>query len=160
MTTRLEVVMTGNQTQRLLTFAGRIDDSALLVGLIEQVRAAEVVIDTGGVAFINSIGVREWMRFLRGLAATGARIRLENVAEVIVTQMNLIPDLRAGATVVSVQAPYACDKCGAELGMLVDIGQHAEALRALQPPTYFCPECGGVMRLADYPDRYFSFLKG
>jgi hypothetical protein len=159
MTTRLDVVMTGNPTLRRLTLAGRIDDSAPLVGLVDQVRADDVVIDTGGVVFINSIGVREWMRFLRGLAATGSRIRLENVAEVIVTQMNLIPDLRIGATVASVQAPYACDKCGAELGALVDVVRHADELRAMRPPTYTCPECGGVMRLADYPDRYFSFLK-
>lgn len=156
---RLDVMMAGNATVRRLTLAGRIDDSAPLAGLVETVKATDVVIDTGGIVFINSIGVREWMRFLRGLAATGARIRLENVAEVLVTQMNLIPDLRSGVTTVSVQAPYACDKCGAELSQLIDIDKHRDALRALQPPTFTCPECGGTLTLADYPDRYFAFVR-
>jgi len=152
--------MTGNETPRLLRLAGRIDDASGLAGLVEQVRAAQIVIDTGGVIFINSIGVREWMRFLRGLAATGAQIQLDNVAEVLVTQMNLIPDLRAGATISSVYAPYACEKCGAELSQLVEIARHVQELRELRPPTFPCPECGGTLTLADYPDRYFSFLRG
>jgi hypothetical protein len=157
---RLDVMMGGNATLRRLTLAGRIDDSAPLVGLVETVKATDIVIDTGGVVFINSIGVREWMRFLRGLVATGSRIRLENVAEVLVTQMNLIPDLRNGVNIVSVQAPYSCEKCGAELTQLIDLATHAQALRANQPPTFTCPECGGTLTLADYPDRYFAFVRG
>jgi hypothetical protein len=159
MTTRLDVMMGGNATLRRLTLAGRIDDSAPLASLVDTVKAAEVVIDTGGVVFVNSIGVREWMRFLRGLAATGSRIRLENVAEVLVTQMNLIPDLRTGVTIASVQAPYECAKCGAEVSQLIDLQHHGNALRALKPPTFTCPECGGALALADYPDRYFAFLR-
>lgn len=159
MSSRLDVMMGGNATLRRLTLAGRIDDSAPIASLVDTVKAAEVVIDTGGVVFVNSIGVREWRRFLRGLVATGAVIRLENVAEVLVTQMNLIPDLRTGVTTVSVQAPYACDKCGAEVSQLIDLQAHGAALRALQPPTFTCPECGGVLALADYPDRYFAFLR-
>jgi DNA-directed RNA polymerase subunit RPC12/RpoP len=158
--TRLDVMMSGNPTLRRLTLAGRIDDAAALVALIESVKAGLVVIDTGGVVFINSIGVREWLRFLRGLVATGSQIQLENVAEVLVTQMNLIPDLRLGATVVSVQAPYACERCGAEVSQLVDVAAHLEQLRALKPPAFVCPECGGTLALADYPDRYFTFLRG
>ena len=156
---RLDLVMTGNAQHRRLTFAGRIDDTSPLVGLIPQVRAQEIVIDTGGVTFINSIGVREWMRFLRGLADIGARVRLENVAEVLVTHMNLIPDLRTSVWIASVQAPYVCDRCGAELSQLIDVVQHADELRALQPPAFRCPECGGTMTFSEYPDRYFAFLR-
>lgn len=156
---RLDVLMSGDQTTRRLTLAGRIDDSSPLAGLVDQVRAAEIVIDTGGVVFINSIGVREWLRFCRALVQTGARIRLENVAEVLVTQLNLIPELRVGVTIESVQAPYACERCGAEVSQLIDVVRHAQELRANQPPVVACPECGGTLALADYPDRYFLFLR-
>jgi hypothetical protein len=156
---RLDVMMSGNQIQRRLALAGRIDDSAPLGGLVEQVKAAEVVIDTGGVVFINSIGVREWMRFLRALVAAGAVVRLENVAEVLVTQMNVIPDLRAGVAIASVHAPYECSTCGAEVTRLVDVGAHAADLAVGKPPVFPCNECGATLTLADYPDRYFSFLR-
>lgn len=157
---RLDVAMSGTPAARRLILAGRIDDTAPLVGLVDQVRAAQLVIDTGGIVFINSIGVREWMRFLRALVATGTQIRLENVAEVLVTQMNVIPELRAGAVITSVQAPYACEGCGAEVTQRVEIAAHDVVLRAGGAPVLVCPECGGRLVLADYPDRYFSFLRG
>jgi hypothetical protein len=157
---RLDVMMTGDTTRRRLTLAGRIDDTAPLAGMVGQVTATELTIDTGGVTFINSLGVRHWCRFLRGLIAVGARVTLENLSEVMVTQVNLVPDMRAGATVASVLAPYACDKCGAEVAQRVEVAAHAAELRAGTPPVFACGECGGRLALTDYPDRYFSFLRG
>ena len=157
---RLDVMLTGDATRRRLTLAGRIDDTAPLVGMVGQVAATELTIDAGSVTFINSLGVRHWCRFLRALVAVGSKVTLENLSEVMVTQANLVPDMRAGATVASVLAPYACDKCGAELAQRVEIAAHAEALRAGTPPVFACGECGGRLALTDYPDRYFSFLRG
>jgi anti-anti-sigma regulatory factor len=157
---RLDAVMTGDATRRRLTLAGRIDDTAPLAGMVAQLVATELVIDAGGVTFINSIGVRHWVRFLRALAAAGVRVRLEPLSEVMVTQLNLVPDMAAGATVAAVLAPYACDACGAEVSQRLDLAAHAAALRAGTPPVFPCAECGNRLVLADYPDRFFSFLRG
>jgi hypothetical protein len=156
---RLDVHLSGDHHARFLALAGRIDDTALLISLAEHVTADLVAIDTGDVVFVNSPGIREWIRFLRALSASGARIRLVRVADVLVTQLNLIPDVATGAEVASVMAPYACDKCGAEASQLVDVTANRSALLALQTPTFACSECGTQMVLDDFPDRYFAFVR-
>ena len=73
---------------------GRIDDASPLGELADQVSPGDVAIDTAGVTFINSIGMREWMRFVRALKARG-RVTFERVAAVLITQMNLLPEFDA-----------------------------------------------------------------
>jgi hypothetical protein len=155
---KLEIRVDGDMTSRRVTLIGRIDESAHLDGLVADVAAQEVVIDTGGVFFLNSIGVRDWMRLLRGLDQKGARIVLEACSEPLVAQLNLIPNARGRATVASLHAPYLCDGCGLDTAMLLTVGAHADELRAMKPPVLRCPECGAAMHLADLPERYFTFL--
>ncbi len=141
-----------------IVFAGRIDDSVALGELVARVPAGDVVLDTDGVTFVNSIGMREWMRFVRALRERGT-VTLERVADVLMTQINLIPELARNVAVVSFHAQYVCPACGAEAAPLVDAVAHAQALRALQAPRLPCPECGAAMELADFPERYLSIFR-
>jgi anti-anti-sigma regulatory factor len=50
---------------------GRIDDTIQLGELVRQLPAGDVAIDTAGVAFVNSIGMREWVRLVRTLRDRG-----------------------------------------------------------------------------------------
>ncbi len=136
---------------------GRIDDSSLLGDLAGQVPAGDVAIDTEGVTFVNSIGMREWMRFVRALKARG-RLTFERVADVLMTQMNMLPEFD-GSTVTSFHAQYVCESCGAEPAPLVDAVAHAQDLRSMRAPKLPCPECGKPMDLADFPERYLSLFK-
>lgn len=136
---------------------GRIDDSSPLGDLAGQVPPGDVAIDTEAVTFINSIGMREWMRFVRTLKARG-RVTFERVADVLITQMNLLPEFD-GSTVTSFHAQYLCESCGAEAAPLVDAVAHAAELRQMRAPTLPCPECGKPMVLADFPERYLSLFK-
>ena len=136
---------------------GRIDDSSPLGELAAQVAPGNVSIDTDGVTFINSIGMREWMRFVRALKARG-RVTFDRVAAVLITQMNLLPEFD-GSPITSFHAPYACGGCGAEALALVDAAAHAEDLRGHRAPKLPCPECGQPMELADFPERYLSVFK-
>jgi hypothetical protein len=77
-----------------VTLAGRIDDSAAIADLLVKIPPGEVVIDTAGVTFVNSIGMREWTRLIRALHWRGDTIRLEQVADILMTQMNLIAELK------------------------------------------------------------------
>lgn len=152
---RLEVAVAGPH----LTLVGRIDDASPLGDLVGQVPAGDVVIDTGGVTFVNSIGMREWIRLLRALRERGS-VTLERVADVLITQMNLIPEVGKNVRVISFHAQYVCNKCGAEVAPLVDAIVHAELLRTLQAPKLPCPECGDLMELADFPERYLTLFRG
>ena len=142
---RLDVKVAGNR----VTMAGRIDDTASFADLPGRLPAGEVVIDTEGVTFVNSIGMREWIRLIRALRESGRAVRLERVADVLMTQMNLIAELRGAVTISSFHAQYVCPACGAEAAPLVDA-----ALAAVP-----CSECGAAMELADFPERYLTIFK-
>jgi len=152
--TRLDVQIEGNH----LRFAGRIDDSAQLSTLAAKLAPGPIVLDTEGVTFINSIGMREWIRFMRAARAGGRQITLERVADVLMTQMNMIDELH-GLTVASFHAQYECGSCGCEARPLIDARANRQALRMLSPPRVPCPECGAEMELADFPERYLSIFR-
>src|SRR5262245_53899520 len=116
MNARMTCEVRGNH----LTISGTIDEKAQLVRLLEHAKDQTLVLDLGGVTFINTVGIREWIRMLQ--QATGAQIRIEalRVAEPIVHQLNIVPAAR-GAIVTSFFAPYECDHCDAEHLMLLDV---------------------------------------
>ncbi len=143
---------------RRVTMVGRIDEGCALGGIVERVPAGEVVLDTAGVVFVNSIGMREWMRLLRALRERG-QVVLDRVADVLITQMNLIPDLAKDVRITSFHAQYVCPACGGEHAPLVDAVAHAHVLRQLQAPRLPCPECGGQMELGDFSERYLSIFQ-
>jgi predicted RNA-binding Zn-ribbon protein involved in translation (DUF1610 family) len=151
---RLDVTIDGSR----LTLAGRIDDSSPIGELASQLPAGPVTIDTAGVTFVNSIGMREWMRLVRALRDRGA-VTLERVADVLITQMNIIPDLATSVRVVSFHAQYVCPACGAETAPLVDAVAHAADLAQLRAPRLPCPECGAAMELGDFPERYLTVFR-
>ena len=145
---KLETTIAGNR----ITIVGRIDDAAQLQALAANVPAGEVVIDTEGVTFVNSVGMREWIRLVRALKG---RVRLERVADVLMTQMNLIAELAGAVTISSFHAQYVCPACGHEGAPLVEAGTGLAAMPALP-----CPECGSAMELADFPERYLMIFQG
>lgn len=150
---RLEVKLRGSRA----VFAGRLDDAVQLGDLAAQLPAGEVVIDTAGVTFVNSVGMREWIRLIRALRERGP-ITLEAVSEVLITQMNQISQFR-GVKILSFYASYVCPACGFESSQLVDAVAQAKELRQMQVPQLPCPECRAAMELGDYPERYLSIFR-
>jgi DNA-directed RNA polymerase subunit RPC12/RpoP len=155
---RLDLEVTAVPGGSRVTMKGRIDDSAPISQLAETLAGNMVTIDTDGVTFVNSIGVREWMRLLRGLAARSVAVRLERVADVLLTQMNMIPDAKGAATILSFHAQYVCNACGAEAAPVIDAIAHAALLSQLKAPQAACDECGAAMELGDYAERYLSIF--
>jgi predicted RNA-binding Zn-ribbon protein involved in translation (DUF1610 family) len=152
---RLDVQLSGARA----VLAGRIDDSCRLGELAGQLPPGDVVIDTAGVTFVNSIGMREWGRFVRALRERGT-VTLEAVADVLMAQMNLITEFLGAVQILSFHAGYVCPRCGYEASVLIDAVAHAAALRRLQAPALPCPECGAAMELADFSERYLSIFGG
>jgi anti-anti-sigma regulatory factor len=140
-----------------LVLSGPIDESARLPELLDRATGGRLVLDLGGVTFINSLGVRDWIRMQTAAQRSGITIELRRVAEPVIHQLNMIIATR-GARVSSFFAPYACDRCGREESMLIDAIAHARGLVALAAPVMTCAECGAPMAFNDFPERYFSFL--
>lgn len=153
---RLDATIDGSRA----VLVGRIDDSAPLGEVAAALPVGAVSIDTGGVTFVNSIGMREWLRFIRALREKGATVTLVRVADVLMTQLNLFGDLARMVAIESFHAHYVCATCGAEAAPLVDVATHAQLLRSQKAPQLPCPECQSAMDLGDFPERYLSVFKG
>ena len=143
----------------VLVISGAIDESAALHELPTRARGGRLALDLAAVTFINSLGVRDWIRMQAAAQKTHLAVELRRVAEPLVHQLNMIIATRGTAVVTSFFAPYACDACGREESLLIDAIANAERLLRLDPPPMFCPECGAQMAFNDFPERYFSFLQ-
>jgi hypothetical protein len=150
---RLEARITGAH----VALAGRLDDACPLGQLAAALPPGDVVIDCGGITFVNSFGMREWLRLVRALGGRGT-VTLERVADALILQMNLIPEFAERSRVTSFHAQYVCPACGAEAVPLVDAVAHAAELAAMKMPPVPCLECGAVMEPADFPERYLSMF--
>jgi anti-anti-sigma regulatory factor len=141
-----------------LVLAGAIDETAALPELVGRARGGRLVLDLAGVTFINSLGVRDWIRMQVAAQQAGLAVELRRVSEPLVHQLNMIIAARGTAQITSFFAPYACDACGREESLLVDAIAHRERMVRLDPPPMACPECTARMAFNDFPERYFSFL--
>ncbi|HEY0194627.1 MAG TPA: hypothetical protein VGC42_26125 [Kofleriaceae bacterium] len=149
------------QAGDILVLTGAIDETARLADFLADpstIHRNRMILDLGGVTFINSLGVRDWIRMQTAAQRAGVVIELRRVPEPLVHQLNMIIATRAASQVISFYAPYTCDNCGREEALLIDAVAHASELAAQHPPTMECRECGGPMEFNDFPERYFSFL--
>jgi eukaryotic-like serine/threonine-protein kinase len=144
-----------------LLLSGVIDEHARLSEVMARAeqKSRRLVLDLGEITFINSLGVRDWIRFLALAAHSDVRLELVRVSEPLVQQFNMIVATRAGAHVRSFFAPFACDACGLERSVCIEVEPNLSALRALEPPRVDCPTCEAPMAFNDFPERYFSFLR-
>jgi anti-anti-sigma regulatory factor len=138
--------------------SGSIDETSALTELLSRAQAGRLVLDLAGVTFINSLGVRDWIRMQGEASRQGIAIELRRVSEPIIHQLNMIIATRGTSQVTSFYAPYACDGCGREESLLIDATANAAGLANLVAPAMPCPECAAPMAFNDFPERYFSFL--
>ena len=143
-----------------LRLSGAIDEGARVSELVARAPGGRLVLDLAGVTFINSLGVRDWIRMQQMAQERHVAVELRRVSEVLIHQLNMIVATRGQAEVRSFFAPYACDKCGREDSLLIDAVADRDRLSRLDPPPQTCSECGAQMAFNDFPERYFTFLVG
>jgi anti-anti-sigma regulatory factor len=138
-------------------FAGEIDENADFGALVVRPKGP-LIFDLSAVRRINSCGVREWVSFLRALAAAGVTdLTFVACSPAIVTQLNMIYNFRGAAKVRSFLAPYVCPRCDADEEKLLEVAVCFPGRRR-QVPAFACARCAAAMELDELPERYFSFL--
>jgi DNA-binding response OmpR family regulator len=143
-TERTRIVIKGDITE-----ATRFDD--LLPALVGRID-----FDLSQVRYMNSLGVREWIEFLRRAPIQGYAFHACSVAFIL--QAAMVEGVTGRGTVSSFFAPYACDRCEYTDERLLQ----AAAILATedrQPPEFACPRCGDRLVLDDIPERYLAFLQ-
>jgi anti-anti-sigma regulatory factor len=144
-----------------LAIVGPIDETAQLVDLVAKLPAGQrIALDLSAVTFVNSVGVREWVRMQTAARQANIELELRGVAEVLVHQLNIVPATRAASRVISFYATYACEHCDDEQPRLIDVSKHHALLTRMQAPEMLCQPCQKTMVLANPPELYFSFLSG
>jgi len=118
------------------------------------VMVGRVDFDVSQVTYINSLGVREWVDFLKAAPIQGYEFHACSIPFVI--QASLVEDFVGRGTLTSFFAPYHCEECDLQEERLL---QSATILAgALTPPVFTCPNCEGELEFDDIPRRYFAFL--
>jgi DNA-binding response OmpR family regulator len=142
-TERTRVVIKGDITE-----ATRFDD-------LLPVMVGRVDFDLSQVRYMNSLGVREWVEFLRRAPIQGYEFHACSIAFIL--QASLVAGVTGRGTVSSFFAPYACERCDYSDERLL---QTAAVLASEDrvPPEFGCPGCGDRLALDDIPDRYLAFL--
>ncbi len=138
-----------------VTFTGSIDESTDFMSLI-GVPEIPLVIDCKGVERINSVGVKNWIRYFNLLAEKKVKVHLEKVPPALVEQLNVVRNFHCGAEVLSIMLPFKCGACKASLFAAVK-SQEVAKLAIPIPPTK-CVKCGGSATFDDIAEEYLEFV--
>ena len=137
-----------------IVIKGDLTEAVNLNNLLPEV-IGRISFDMSQVRYMNSLGVREWVRFLDRANAQGYEFHACSPAFVL--QASMVDGVLGRGTVVSFFAPYVCTECDFSAEKLL---QSATVLAAnYVPPTFSCPRCDQPMELDDLPERYFAFLR-
>ena len=139
-----------------LVLGGDITEEADFAPLLASA-LTPLVLDLVEVGRINSSGVREWLSFVREIAAAGRPLVLLRCAPAMVHQANMITNFLGGAEVHSVLAPYSCAACDYD-----HLEEIPTARNEAAPPNIAeqrpCPRCGEIMEFSDLSSHYLAFL--
>ena len=106
--------------------------------------------------YINSIGIRCWLEFLRNFE-DGRTLVYEDCAPDMISQINMIPHLAGNATITTFFGTLACPSCETErLHRFAATDGHDSLIKQAQSET--CPKCKGRLELEEDADAFFSFL--
>jgi hypothetical protein len=140
-----------------LRFTGIINEDSRLPQRVPDLAGKKLEIHLGGVARINSCGVRDWIRFIEQLESRGNAVQLVDCSPVVVAQVNMVRNFcGARGVVVSFYAPYYCSSCDREC---LEPVTTAKVAQLTEPPAALCPKCGRPLEFDDLPESYFSFCR-
>ncbi|HEY0254707.1 MAG TPA: STAS domain-containing protein, partial [Kofleriaceae bacterium] len=113
-----------------------------------------LVIDLGGLERINSLGVRDWMHFVRTCEAAGTALTFERCSPTIVGQMSMITGFMGASHISSIEVPYVCTSCNHEQLQLLDLDAGGELQLAIE-----CPKCRAPTQLDDFAEIYSEVVR-
>lgn len=141
--------LNGNELTAALN--GDLDEDANLDQVLGN-GYQKLVLNLSGIQHINSVGVKEWLRYFTPVFERGIPVVFQACSPAIVEQLNLILAFWKGATIASVEAPFFCESCGAEFTSSITQPEWGSvSLSAV------CPKCHKDAAFDDFPEEYFSF---
>jgi hypothetical protein len=140
-----------------LRLGGSIDEEMSLNDMdIDQYKT--VFIDVGQIEFINSVGSREWVKWMKDLN-TDIKLRFLNCPKIFIDQANMIEGfVPQHATIDSFSVPYFCEGCE---NLTFNTYQTTEIQGKVDriPEFVDCEHCGKKAEIDVVPSTFFKFLR-
>lgn len=115
-----------------------------------------VVFDMEGIEYVNSLGIRTWINFLRTFGE-GRSLEMRNCPPDVIVQINMIPKFAGTAKITSFKGFYICPECDHEQTEHFDCSVGTDAILE-QNSTIKCQKCGAATEMESDEDIYFEFL--
>jgi hypothetical protein len=146
-------------SSQVLLISGDLNEDASFAGLSIAV-GMPIILDLEYVTSINSVGIREWIKWIKSLpSATPLRVR--KCPKIVVDQVNMIAGfLPSGTVVESFFVPYFSEETNSEKMVLFQLGKHYDAAGQLAPDEDVKDDAGNDMEMDVIAAKYFKFLKG
>jgi anti-anti-sigma regulatory factor len=146
----------GNST--VLVIGGDLNEDSSFQGQTLTL-GQPIVLDMEGVTSINSVGIREWIKWIKTLPQNSP-VSLRKAPKIIVDQINMIAGfLPPGTVIESFYVPYFSEETNSEKMVLFTAGQEFNGPN-LAAPEGVADEAGNPMEMDVIPAKYFKFLQG
>ena len=152
----LKVSKAQNADVMTITLSGTIDDGDDFDSLISSV-GPKAVFDTAKISRINSIGVKNWIKFFETLTKKKVSFAFDSLSSALVEQVNMIRNFACGGEIRSIIAVFRCEKCEHNVDQRLTTKSLIESKFVL--PTVKCPKCGQNAEFDDMPEECFRFLQ-
>ena len=137
---------------------GHIDEESVFPEL-DLGGVNKMVVNLDKVTAINSVGIREWIKWSKGLGSV-ATIEIHHCPKVVVDQVNMVAGfLPPNAKMESFYVPYYSDDSGEEKMVLFKRGEHFGD-SGVTPPGGLKDSEGNEMEIDVIEAKYFKFLNG
>jgi hypothetical protein len=140
-----------------LVCAGDLDENATPhLKKAAEAAGSTTELNVRGIDSINSIGIREWVAFVRALEAKG-QVTYDECSVEFVSQLNMVKSFRGKANIRSLMRAYVCDDCSTRTELLLTASEHFPG-GDLRMPSVPCPKCGTACVPEVDDDEHFEFL--
>lgn len=151
----LEIEQQQEGDQLIVSLKGHIDEDATFVPL--QPAVTKAVLDLGAVTAINSVGIREWIKWTKSFPA-GLGLTVRKLPKVIVDQANMVAGFLPGGTVVeSFYVPYYSEGSGEEKMVLFTNNKEFGGGQ-VNAPENVMDSGGEAMEMDVIETKYFKFV--
>ena len=141
----------------VIKVAGGVDEDANFQP-VDVAAFTSVVLDLSEITAINSVGIREWIKWVKAMPST-VQLSVRHCPKIIVDQINMVAGFLPPAAIIeSFYVPYYAEGTGSEKMILFERGKEYKD-GELHPPDEVKDDSGELMEMDVIEAKYFKFLK-
>ena len=143
---------------KVISLVGSVDESAAdALNTLKSLPKGTYSIDLAGILSINSIGVRNWLNFIKDFQ-TEREVKFSNCTYEFIRQVNMIPPFKGKGEIESFFAQFYCETCDNSFDLLFDAKSPVDLLRS-KLSSQRCPSCSTISECVESPNEYLTFLE-